>query len=216
MNQNKIISKSTFDTQVAALQQIITNVVDYTGAQIGSIPIFDSTNGNHLKMGKITKDANGFTIYDDANVQMFRVDSSRRLIVGDGAIGSIGLTKDGVQMLTSSGWFDVGISFYDSGWFNLTLQNGWVSYGSGYPTPQCRKSGNKVTLRGVMKNGTRTNGTLIFTLPDGFRPTAPLNFSNESSSNHAYIIISTDGQVKVYNLSDSTRCGFDGIEFYID
>jgi len=52
-------------------------------------------------------------------------------------------------------------------WATLPLSNGWVPYSAGY-TPQYRRIGDNVQIRGLCKDGAAT-GTM-FTLPAGFRP----------------------------------------------
>ncbi|MFI5212623.1 MAG: hypothetical protein ACHQTE_01555, partial [Candidatus Saccharimonadales bacterium] len=59
------------------------------------------------------------------------------------------------------------------GWTNLTLTNGWSVYdGSGYfASPQYKKmSDNVVTIKGLIKGGTKNDGTVIATLPAGYCP----------------------------------------------
>lgn len=56
----------------------------------------------------------------------------------------------------------------DSGWVNLTMAGSWAHYGAPFPTPQCRKIGSLVVVKGLVRNG--TPGTTIATLPVGFRP----------------------------------------------
>ena len=55
--------------------------------------------------------------------------------------------------------------------FVPTLLNNWVNYGDGFATSGYWKdSDNQVHLRGLIKSGTVSDGTVIFTLPQGFRP----------------------------------------------
>lgn len=49
------------------------------------------------------------------------------------------------------------------------LVNGWVDFNTDC-TPRAMKSNNVVTLTGMIKNGTITDGTTLFTLPVGYRP----------------------------------------------
>lgn len=60
--------------------------------------------------------------------------------------------------------------FSDSGWIPLPLANSWVDYGAPYPPPAFRKIAGVVYVRGLLKNGTVTNNTVMATLPAGFRP----------------------------------------------
>lgn len=56
-------------------------------------------------------------------------------------------------------------------WTSLMLQNGWVDLAAGFETAQYRRTADgDVEIRGVIKSGVVTNGTVIFTLPEGYRP----------------------------------------------
>lgn len=55
-------------------------------------------------------------------------------------------------------------------WAALTLQNSWVSFGGAFATPSYRLINNVVYVKGGVKSGTTTAGTVIATLPSGFRP----------------------------------------------
>jgi hypothetical protein len=58
-----------------------------------------------------------------------------------------------------------------SPWMPLTLVNGWVNVGTVYDTAQYRlNSFGEVELKGLIKSGTTTTGTIIATLPVGYRP----------------------------------------------
>lgn len=96
----------------------------------------------------------------------------------DNGIGTMGLLKDSV------------------------LQNGWVGY-TGTETARFIKSvDGLVTIAGSIKNGTTTNGTLLFTLPEGFRPAtavrSPVYAYDIAGTTHmAELIIDVDGSVLV-------------------
>lgn len=62
---------------------------------------------------------------------------------------------------------------YTGTWTSLTLLNSWVNHTPAtYSTAQYTKtSDGMVTIKGLIKSGTVTNGTIIATLPAGFRPT---------------------------------------------
>lgn len=60
---------------------------------------------------------------------------------------------------------------YDSGWISVRdeeMLNGWESYNSSSYQVAYRKLGNSVYLRGLIRRG--TEGSEMFTLPSGFRP----------------------------------------------
>lgn len=55
--------------------------------------------------------------------------------------------------------------------FAPTLLSGWVNYGDGFAAAGYHKGpDNRVHLQGLIKSGTVADGTVIFTLPEGFRP----------------------------------------------
>lgn len=69
----------------------------------------------------------------------------------------------------------------ETGWIDLTLENGWVVYSSTYATGQYRRDKNgMVHLRGLIKNGTGIN---IATLPAGFRPAITELLATATSNN---------------------------------
>lgn len=83
-----------------------------------------------------------------------------------------------------SGFFDFIIKFYNevfgvsTEWTALTLSNSWVDFGGSLETAQYRKHlGGIVQLKGTIKDGTITAGTVITTLPAGFRPLKERRFS---------------------------------------
>ena len=57
----------------------------------------------------------------------------------------------------------------DTGWINMSLNTGWTMGDYAAEFPQYRKIGNIVYLRGLV-NATTAAGTIITTLPAGFRP----------------------------------------------
>lgn len=88
------------------------------------------------------------------------------------------------------------------GWTIPTLQNGWVDYDAdpnglwhfqGFTKCHC----GWVSCQGLIKNGTATSGTLIWTMPPGFRPKGSM-----------HIPAATNGVVGVINVmaSGSIQC----------
>lgn len=86
------------------------------------------------------------------------------------------------------------ISLIDSGWINLTLENGATAYSDGQK-PRYRKIGNEVFLSGVYKGVSGTNVT-IATLPNGYRPTNKVIAACASVGQmFSKISIETDGRI---------------------
>jgi hypothetical protein len=89
-----------------------------------------------------------------------------------------------------------------------TMQNGWVNYASGYQVAQYRKIGDRVEVRGFIKDGSL--GTVISNLPAGYWPPASLQFPACTSSGIAAIDVSgADGAIRIYGGAN----GYVGLAF---
>lgn len=96
-----------------------------------------------------------------------------------------------------------------------SIVNSWVNYGGSDPVVQYTKSGNLIVLKGIVKNGTITPGTVIFTLPVGYRP-LERTYANGICSGNVPVrfTIDTNGAVSVYSTNfNNTWVQFDGITF---
>lgn len=91
-------------------------------------------------------------------------------------------------------------------WQNATLQNGWVVFGAPYPTNvgYMKDSLGFVHTRGLIKSGTATQNTVIFTLPIGYRPSFDLYIINAVAGNWGIVHIGTNGNVMYDNASSAT------------
>ena len=74
-------------------------------------------------------------------------------------------------------------------------------------------------LRGLIRAGTATSGTVAFTLPEGFRPTTRRLFSCTTGGagpgdqgDHARCDVLSDGRVMLYNVSNEW-VSLDGMSF---
>lgn len=94
-------------------------------------------------------------------------------------------------------------------WNALTLQNGWVYYGSG-ATAAYRKDGmNNVFVKGLIKSGTASNGTIMFNLPSGYRPKEVRYFYGFDASGVAQRLeVDPTGDVKIASGSGSINNAF--------
>lgn len=88
-----------------------------------------------------------------------------------------------------------------------TLQNSWANV-SGFRAAQySRDPFGVVRLRGQIDTGTKTAGTLLFTLPVGVRPSAKETFpifSDVASGVVTSLIVDTDGTVKIGTVTVTT------------
>jgi len=80
-------------------------------------------------------------------------------------------------------------------WYDFTLLNGWSNYGSGFETAQYYRSGQRVYLKGLITGGTTTQGTILCTLPVGFRPQEDILVSTVSNHVSEVFYIQTNGDV---------------------
>ena len=95
-----------------------------------------------------------------------------------------------------------------------TLLNSWVDYGSGYESASYWKDKcDVVHLSGLVKSGTTTDGTAIFTLPEGYRPRASEKFITVSLNAICVIDIYSSGNVTIRTGADSGWLSLSGISF---
>ncbi|MEE4561960.1 hypothetical protein [Paenibacillus polymyxa] len=91
-------------------------------------------------------------------------------------------------------------------WITPTLLNGWVPYdvqtGTGYRTAQYYKdSSNRVHMRGLINSGAKTVGTVLFKLPQGYRPEFAVTFivamayANTTATYHSRVTVLRTGDV---------------------
>lgn len=95
-----------------------------------------------------------------------------------------------------------------------TLLNSWVNYGSGYESASYFKDKcNVVHLAGMIKSGTTTAETVIFTLPEGYRPRASEKFFCVSLNAICVIDVYTTGNVAIKTGANSGWISLSGISF---
>jgi len=98
-------------------------------------------------------------------------------------------------------------------WLDMKLQNGWVQYDGGYFDPKYYKDPhNVVHLRGMIKSGTAAAGTVLFTLPEGYRPQHKLLIDGISNDALSRIDIHPVGDVTV-EVGNTAWISLDGISF---
>jgi len=88
-------------------------------------------------------------------------------------------------------------------WIAPTLLNGWVNYGGTEdPVGYMKDTLGFVHIRGMIKSGVTTPGTLIFNLPPGYRPLNGLTqvtISNDVANDVlSRIHITNDGKVEFW------------------
>lgn len=100
----------------------------------------------------------------------------------------------------------------------FTAASGWTSYDGGavYQVPGFKKDPfGRVMLFGSAKGG--ASGTVVFTLPEGYRPTKAVRYnprgSGQGNTPWAQINIAVNGQVTAYGDATTALISFDGVEF---
>ena len=90
-----------------------------------------------------------------------------------------------------------------------SLQNSWVEFGATSTTAQYMKSIDGIVhIWGSIKGGTTANGTLLFTLPVGFRPTEIIRTvgldDNAGAATACELSIESDGKVTINFVAGNT------------
>ena len=98
--------------------------------------------------------------------------------------------------------------------FAPTLLSGWVNYGDGLAAAGYYKGpDNRVHLQGLIKSGTVADGTVIFTLPQGFRPLKKEMFIVFiSGGGYGRVDVYDNGSV-VAKIVNATYTSLSGISF---
>ncbi|WP_436866617.1 right-handed parallel beta-helix repeat-containing protein [Bacillus fungorum] len=118
------------------------------------------------------------------------------------------LADDYISPITDLGWNsdtypNAGIFYPEEEWVFATLQNGWYHGNDNDPGVSYKKDkklgANTVYLRGSAKDGLVIEGTTIFVLPNGFKPSKNIYFISSCSGDKGFveIKIDTSGAVKI-------------------
>ncbi len=100
-------------------------------------------------------------------------------------------------------------------WISPVLQNGWVAFGTPVEAPGYRKTPwGEVQLRGTIKSGTTTTGTVLFNLPVGYRPANQKDFVTVQGNNTAArIIVLTNGDVQIAGVTANAFLSLESVRF---
>jgi hypothetical protein len=168
-----------------------------------------TTNGLYYCTGTITNGIQGANGFLTVEAQTATVVKQTYLVFSTGNL-YYRLNQSG----TWGTWTQLATTTQEA-WTNLTLVNSWVSYGGTFATPGYRKNNfGEVELRGMVKSGVTTNGTVIATLPAGYRPTSDKVYSvicnNGTADVIGYISISTGGSI-IFKSGANTYLSLDSI-----
>lgn len=96
-------------------------------------------------------------------------------------------------------WHEIGASGEPA------FQNSWANEGTaGNETAAYKRNEDKLIMKGLIDSGTITDGTVIFTLPAGYRPRSKVSVPcilGGGSENAYRLEIQTDGDVAIYGVS---------------
>lgn len=99
-----------------------------------------------------------------------------------------------LQVSNGSKWLNALLDD-DAVWHNLTLQNGWVNHGFGYPPASVARFGPLLLLRGTVRDGTIGANTPIAVLPDWARPDSRRATYAAEASYHGWLVLEPDGRL---------------------
>jgi hypothetical protein len=77
-----------------------------------------------------------------------------------------GLRDTEQQLAQINSW--IRATFADTGWIEPALLSSWAYFGAPQSPPSYRLVGQTLLLRGLLNGG--ASGSLVFTLPEGYRP----------------------------------------------
>lgn len=121
--------------------------------------------------------------------------------------------------------FEVGVNVLDSGVGTIgvrktpTLLNGWSNFNSQYysTVSYIKDERGFVHVKGLIKDGVSTNGTILFNFPAGFRPSriTPFFVFSDASGvlGTAELRVLDNGDLVAQALNGNTRVSLDGISF---
>lgn len=98
--------------------------------------------------------------------------------------------------------------------YDLSLQNSWVQYGGTFRNAQYFKDSDGIVhLHGMVKSGVLAGGTIIATLPLGYRLSKDAFFLTLCDTANATIKIDSSGNIKTQNVPTNVWLSLEGITF---
>lgn len=125
-----------------------------------------------------------------------------------------------VGSLTAGNWNEAWTTgnLADSGWTSISVGSGWSATNLAR-----RRFGTRVKLRGSIVNtsGTRAPGTIVLTLPAGYRPSTPTMFLvptvDSGVGEYRRVAVGDNGDIALPDgLPGGVTFWLDGIDFYTD
>jgi hypothetical protein len=180
---------------------------------------------NEIVMGAYNSDyaPNSFFAWN-LNDRLFVIGNGTSDAVRSDALVVLKSGKTGIGVSTPSEALDVAGNIKLSGsiqndpFVTPALVNSWVNYGAQHATAAYYKDKEgTVHLRGLIKNGTATPGTVLFTLPAGYRPSTSGQsvFAVISNNELGRVDVKTNGDVVII-FGTNQFLSLDGISFRAD
>jgi hypothetical protein len=107
-------------------------------------------------------------------------------------------------------------SAYAPAWIAPTLLASWINHGAPNEVAGYRKLPNgEVQCRGLIKNGTASDGTTLFTLPVGYRPSADRQFGTIQGGNNVarVVVLAASGNVQIFGVTNNAYLSLESIRF---
>lgn len=168
---------------------------------------FTWANAQNATSYKVTYQINGGTpvVVDVSGATVsYQVSASRKDTVSFkvASVNTSGQSPDSNDSVTFPTWTD------------LDLQNDWENYGGSYNTPQYTKTNTGIVfLKGLVRYGTDTQGTVIATLPPGYRPSGTLVYQVATNASvDGRMDVEADGDIVFYRGSNGWM-SLDGVAF---
>lgn len=186
---------------------------DATNTIIGQLQI--DSQGNVYLYGNMDE-----TLQSDTNLRLLRTNGPSVTLGGAAVVfAGPGSPATTVEYNDGQAAFLVSSGTNGAGWTGVTFQNGWSNFGTGYSTCAygLTPAGN-LRLRGLALGGTKTDGTVIASLPVGFRPATdkivPVATGTSGAVLPSLRIRSSTGNIECWGQSASTNGlhSWDGLE----
>lgn len=107
-------------------------------------------------------------------------------------------------------------NYYATGkatWTSLTLQNGWTQY-AGYTPPSYTKGTDGIVkVKGLINNGATASGTIVATLPPGYRPAEVSLQSSDCGNAYCRFDVQANGNIVTRDFVNATWSSMDTITF---
>lgn len=163
----------------------------------------------------------GYTGTNSAGDFAIRTGAIRRMFFQH-STGHVGIGTDSPsETLHVAGNIAVDGIILNPAFLTPVFQGTWTNYGDGYaPAGYYKDKEGRVHLRGTVMHGGASVNTLIFTLPEGYRPSTSgrLRFTvnYDGGSGTSCVLVRADGEVQVSCVWPGFSLSLDGISFRAD